>query len=541
MSSCINYNNENEQIITVGKNCKKQDYNYKSESESEIEEEIEEGIEPKPTLKKIFDKKSENSKPNAKFNRYDDNNFCQKLGQYTFGLDKVIPWEDSNFVFTGGLLHNILNDRFSTDLSDIDLFFYGDSESKHKTINKLLDNLDKEQYYYLIGYLGSVIYIFIQGIPRIIQLIMTNKNSPEPIVNSFDMTHIMLYSDGTQIFGTDEAIKNLKSNTTRPININPNRIIKYYERGIKFDNIFNNSHLYVLDSEDTTKIIKNKKQIKLYQQTMNLTKLPNELACQVDFTNFPKDKIDLHDYFGCKINYDKLNNHEFKEGVNMFGAFTDYLNIKPSDIINTEDFKDKSDKHFVNYSITKLKYTHQYQNGCIHCFNNEESLYLYGKFIKFEDIELNNFNDHKKIYFEIDNDNIIEYLTNRINKYIILQNMTFNSSNNKKLIESKFKLSESKIFLPFENSSKFKDLNPNSSNEFANRQNLVICCKLYQSEYEQFKLLNVSNLLDNLEPDENVNCLFNFNIYIRYTNDKKESIEYIDINLSPVYIQRESK
>ena len=109
------------------------------------------------------------------------------------------------------------------------------------------------------------------------------------------------------------------------------------------------------------------------------------------------------------------------------------------------------------------------------------------------------------------------------------------------MIESKFELSESKIFLPFENSSKFKDLNPNSSNEFANRQNLVICCKLYQSEYEQFKLLNGSNLLDNLEPDENVNCLFNFNIYIRYTNDKKESIEYIDINLSPVYIQRESK
>jgi hypothetical protein len=86
---------------------------------------------------------------------YHLDNYLTKLGQYTFGLDKVIPWTESNFVFSGGLLYDILTDRFNQNLMDIDLFFYGNAKSKHKTINKLLDNLDLEQYNYLIGYNGN--------------------------------------------------------------------------------------------------------------------------------------------------------------------------------------------------------------------------------------------------------------------------------------------------------------------------------------------------------------------------------------------------
>jgi len=126
----------------------------------------------------------------TKYNEYQNINFEKKLGKYTFGLDKVIPWEDSNFVFSGGLLYDIITERFSQDLMDIDLFFYGSVESKIKTMNKLFDNLDKNQYSYLFGYNRSVIYIFIQGIPRIIQLIMTNKTNPESIINQFDLMEI---------------------------------------------------------------------------------------------------------------------------------------------------------------------------------------------------------------------------------------------------------------------------------------------------------------------------------------------------------------
>lgn len=123
---------------------------------------------------------------------------------------------------------------------DIDLFFYGSMKEKIKTINKLFDNLDLNQYSYLIGNNRSVIYVFIQGIPRIIQLVMTDKSNPESIINDFDMTHVTSYSDGNKLFCSTKTLEYLDTklkNSIKSKYLHKNRIIKYIERGILNDNI----------------------------------------------------------------------------------------------------------------------------------------------------------------------------------------------------------------------------------------------------------------------------------------------------------------
>jgi len=212
----IKLNNNNDMVLNTSKNSLefidlKDELSY-SEDESSVSSVSSVSGVSESSEEKVFSKYTESSyKKNSEeyetklyqntfnYKEYYDEKFLQKLGQYTFGLDKIIPWEDGNFVFSGGLLFDILRNRYTDDLMDIDLFFFGSSESKYKTINKILDRLDIKQYYYLIGLHNSVIYIFVQGIPRIIQLIMTDKTNPKDIISSFDLTNLMFYFDGSEI------------------------------------------------------------------------------------------------------------------------------------------------------------------------------------------------------------------------------------------------------------------------------------------------------------------------------------------------------
>ena len=471
-----------------------------------------------------------------KYVEYLDNKFYQKLGQYTFGLDKVIPWEDSNFIFSGGLLYDILTNKFDKELMDIDLFFYGDYKEKHKTINKLLDNLDKEQYYYLIGYKSSVIYIFIQGIPRIIQLIMTNKTEPEQIINSFDLTHVMSYSDGNKIYSNLETIEQIKNKNTSINIIHKNRLIKYFEKGLDIEKIIYSDYNFILDSIESKKIVNTQKQKNLYKFTNNLTTEYLNPSVTLDFCKITKEQINFHDYFECKVNYDKFNNHEFKENVNMFGAFVDYLGLKPKSILNmsTEINENISNTNFEKIKLINYK-TSDY--GLKYQIKNNNSLYAPCKFIRYNLFEKETEQGQKninvvEIYFQITNENIIEYLTKKINKQIILDNLNFQcfylgTVENYKLNEIKNNLDESLVYYPI-----CKNI------EFDGYDGIVICAKLYGDDnIDKFKKINEKNIFEKLEyeKDNQIYCLFDLNIYVRKPQNSIE-IKYIDINLSPIYI-----
>lgn len=497
-----------------------------------------------------------NSKKSLCPNKYDEyfiKNFNSKLGKYTFGLDKIIPWEESNFVFSGGLLFDIIRDRFSQDLMDIDLFFYGSMKSKIATINKLLDNLDKNQYYYLIGHNRSVIYIFVQGIPRMIQLIMSNKQDPESIINEFDLSHVKSYTDGKKVYCSKSALEYFNAQTkleeAKAIEIKAfrkNRIIKYIERGIMNMNLIMNKYNFVLNDFDSNKYIKSKKQIKLYKLTYNLTRYFDGET--IDFKNFNSNKFRFVDYFGCVVNYNKLDNHEFVEGVDMFGAFSQYmcdvivneksvlddckvsiLDIdKESNDIAGFDEKTNSDQYINldNYELVRL----DYNSYCkIFSILNERSIYIPCHFIESNIIETDlNENKVLTLKFFIDNISVIDYLKTKLNKYIILDKLD-NKAISYKLVESKYKMDKNKIYLPFDESN---DLNV--------PDNLVINAKLYNKGIDEFYNTNPFGILDNLEPNTLINCLFDIIIFVSLKNDNNgdRNIEYIDINLEPKYIHK---
>ena len=90
-------------------------------------------------------------------------NFAFKLSQHTFGLDQFIPFDKypNNMIFTGGLLYDILVERYTETVSDIDLFLTGDTSIKKQIVNEIIDNLANANINFTIGINRSVIYIFV--------------------------------------------------------------------------------------------------------------------------------------------------------------------------------------------------------------------------------------------------------------------------------------------------------------------------------------------------------------------------------------------
>ena len=469
---------------------------------------------------------------------YTCNNLFQKLGSYTFGLDKIIPWEEKNFVFAGGLLNDIINERFDQNLMDIDLFFYGNSVSKTKTINKLLDNLDKDQYYYLIGYNKSVIYIFIQGIPRIIQLIMTNKTNPEQIINSFDLTHLMTYFDGTKIYSNPIAIQqlNTKETTTNKV-VNKYRIIKYFERGINCNNLLFENYNFVITHGETKKILDYHKQRKLYDFTLNLTKNPHDFSSQINFKKIDRDVISFNDYFNCFVNYNKLDNHDFKENVDMFGAFSNYMGLNRIVLsgfktLNETDSNNlnKNVNPLINDEITKISKT---LFGKLYTFENNSSIYTPCKFVKTEttttDVKkpynynpaVDNYNTSSKIvkiFLELDKIEVINYIKK------LIENIEKIEFDYKKSISN---INKNKILLGFLENDKEEN-------------KMTICAILRDVSIDTFENIN-GLIINNLVQGQEIYCLLNFTMYLKLYNVNfhydDENIEYIDFNLCPLYIK----
>ena len=482
---------------------------------------------------------------NNEFIKYHDDNFNKKIGKYTFGLDKIIPWENSNFIFSGGLLFDILRDRFSQDLMDIDLFFYGSEKSKIETINKLLNNLDKNQYDYLIGIHKSVIYIFIQGIPRIIQLIMTNKSTPESIISEFDLIHLMFYTNGNEIYHSKKITQwydylkkynNGHNGFSYLLNknihktFNKDRIIKYIERKVIPSKIIKQNLNWILNSEETFKYLKNKKQIKFYKTTYNLTKYYD--GENIDFKKIDKSRFDLCSIFRCRVNYNKLVSYnDFLGDIDVIGSFAQYMktpvieivkNIERTDL-NLEKLKDDdyyTNNHSQFYKLHKYGYC---SFGTIYRIVNEDSMYIPCYFVNSEKITDDKNREILKMYFDVNDEKVIEYLIRKLNKYKILDALNCNMIGNE-LLQSKYEFDKSNIYMPFD-SNMLK----------TNKKTIRICTKLYDHDINDFYETNNYGIFDELETKNHkeINCLFATSIILGTSNNE---IKYLDVNLLPLYI-----
>lgn len=269
---------------------------------------------------------------------YSDNNYYKfeitglknRITKYAFGLDKIIPWEKNNFVFAGGLLYDAVIDRNDNidSLSDIDLFFYGTNESKLNTFGQILLNLDSNNFNYLVGVNKSVVYIFIQNIPRIIQLIFTNKYYPQEIIDTFDLTHVQTYWDGNNFYCKPIAFEQFITRKTESnYKTKPSRLIKYLRRGVDTSDILYSDWNFILDSKQVFDLAKHHKQTELYNLTNNLTTKENinefELHLSLSFWCKILDKKILE-----LISINTLENLNVNLNIDLIGNINNYLDIE---------------------------------------------------------------------------------------------------------------------------------------------------------------------------------------------------------------------
>lgn len=483
--------------------------------------------------------------------KFEDEEFNKKIGKITCGLDKVIPWDDFGIVLSGGILRDILVNNYSDDFMDIDLFLFGTVESKKNTLNKILINLDMNQYNYLLGYTGSVIYIFIQGIPRILQLIMTNKTNSDDIINSFDLSHLQFYYDGINIFGTELAISQLKTNESILTGSHcvQYRLLKYIEKGIDLNELFYSNNYFILNFDVINKKLLQIKQIKMYKSTYNLSVYPD--MTPINFDKFLKTKLYLKTYFEhLTINYTKFENINLDANINMIGNFIDYyrdINPKINDIFKGNEFEwtYTNDKKIELNKDTYDKNTY-YQNNrlndmkCIFIKNNTmNGFYLPCEYLNSEDIyfmdQENNTKTGKRIYFKLTNNEIIK-------KIITLVNFDYIKSNQKKTKyhysqDEKIRIQllqkfndDDKIIMPFENTKEYPNINKYAkTNNFLDSDGIIIRSNIYDLNY--FENNNKANILNNLVHGQKINCIFSFFTYVSFFGEEQLNINNIEINL----------
>ena len=227
------------------------------------------------------------------------NETSNKINKYAFGLTKIniIPWENKNIILSGGLLYDVLTNRFDNNLCDIDLFLTGnDFGLKITTCKTILDNLVENQYSFIVSYETNIITIIIKDIPRIIQLIFI-KETVEQIVSSFDFTHLMFYYDGINVFGTKKSISQLLDGKKTEINDNYHnyRVIKYYRRGVNFDFWNDERNFFELNLTNRNKLL---------NDYLDKNKLKDSSKFIINKYN---EKIEFKNYYDLLFFSDKIN------------------------------------------------------------------------------------------------------------------------------------------------------------------------------------------------------------------------------------------
>jgi hypothetical protein len=428
---------------------------------------------------------------NFDFKEFKPKEFDQRISTYMCGLDKVIPWDKSNFVFSGGLLYDAVIERKECldTLADIDLFFYGTSEYKLDSFRQLLTNLDSYNYKYLIGINRSVVYIFIQGIPRIIQLIFTNKMSPNEIINSFDLTHIQSYWDGKKFYSKPITISQFASRKTEAnFKVKPSRLIKYLRRGIDTTKLLYSDYDFVLDFKQFLNLHKYQKQIEFYNKTNNLSNKINPLTNQIEnfLSNLEEFELELSIIFWCKIitknklDWVKKNSNNIDEHnqIDFVGDIQNYTKL------DTEgEFEQKP------YELDLYDDTFEYKKqGYLNriTYSTQKNIYIPCQIIK----KSNKFKP--LFYLEITKPRVIDYLIGLSDD---LEQELFNYTNptNKPDIQYRFTHH-------FQNSTSYPKIKSDNNFTF-NTFGLIYKCEIAEDKYELYS------------QGDNLHILFNISIY----------------------------
>lgn len=159
-------------------------------------------------------------------------NIIKRFSEYTHGLDKIIPWNNSIFVWCGELLfnsiygvkkNNIFMSGFYQNLT-IDLYFLKNNYSENKkTIEQLISNLHlNNNEFMLFTDSENNIIITIKNFPCI-QIFFMYEKSFDDLVVDFDF--YKGYFDGEKFYNTKQ--RNRQINLKNP-NITPFSTFNFY-------------------------------------------------------------------------------------------------------------------------------------------------------------------------------------------------------------------------------------------------------------------------------------------------------------------------
>ena len=155
--------------------------------------------------------------------------FRKSFDKYTHGLLNNIPLS-CNVIYSGGSLYDIVTGFYEPDLVDLDLFVYG--ENKCETVIKIIRSLQKLHKIYCFVY-RNIINIYIENVPRIVQIICVDHSSPSEIINTFDLSYVKMYYDGNNVYASSDCITSLQTQTVQVYNwLKTSRIHKCFRRGM---------------------------------------------------------------------------------------------------------------------------------------------------------------------------------------------------------------------------------------------------------------------------------------------------------------------
>ena len=178
-------------------------------------------------------------------------------------IDKNI-WPNG-MILAGGAVITCCTGRDTSKLEpseDLDFWIYGPTKEERKKRFKIaLEYLTKGvQQEVIFSAKYCVVSLILPGDKvRMIQLIYTDKTSPEAVINQFDFGYVKCYYDGTSLYGTDEAriVLELGIIDVDPEQIKPERLYKIFRYPFifnHFDSTVNQLKERFLSREETKPI-----------------------------------------------------------------------------------------------------------------------------------------------------------------------------------------------------------------------------------------------------------------------------------------------
>lgn len=160
----------------------------------------------------------------------DYENFKNNLKINTDDLLQYIPLSN-NVILSGGTLYDIATSNINNNFMDLDIF--ATKNVGNSLVSTIINNLVKANKVCYAYNKNKIHYIFVQGSNRLIQIIYTDFENVEQIINSFDSSHTMMYYDGKELYAKGLCINGLLKYKSYYSGNKPLRMYKIIMRNLK--------------------------------------------------------------------------------------------------------------------------------------------------------------------------------------------------------------------------------------------------------------------------------------------------------------------